>query len=125
MHPPMFRKINQSFDVRGKPVIFCWGDTIYNPTGMKIAPQLRVHEAVHSTQQGNDPETWWNHYIADPAFRLEQEIPAHRAEYRCVLGSGLNDGPVLEMLDRIAERLSSPLYGSLIDYEEARRLIAA
>ena len=123
MHPPMFRQINQAFNVRGKPVVFCFGDTIYNPQGILIPPAMALHEAVHSEQQGKDPGQWWTRYIADRTFRLDQELPAHRAEWRFYegLSSTVTDG----FLDLIAERLSSPLYGSLIGYYEARRLIAA
>jgi hypothetical protein len=121
MHPPMFRQINQAFNVRGKPVIFCFGDTIYNPTGMTISPALRVHEGVHSQQQDKDPFAWWNYYIDDPTFRLDQELPAHRAEWQFLRDSGSSETALVG----VATRLSSPLYGSLIDYEEARRLIAA
>lgn len=35
----------------GKNVIFCYGDTIYNPGGQVIPLQLLAHEAVHSIQQ--------------------------------------------------------------------------
>jgi hypothetical protein len=120
----MFRQINQRFDVRGKPVLFCFGDVIYNPTGIKIPPQLMVHEAVHSKQQGKDPFEWWRRYLVDNAFRLDQELPAHRAEWSFVRDV-LPDVEEEEMLHRIAWRLSSPLYGSMIGYEEARRQIAA
>lgn len=123
MHPPMFRQINQAFNVRGKPVLYCFGGTIYNPTGMTIPPQLRVHEAVHSEQQGDEPFGWWRRYIADKTFRLDQELPAHRAEWRWLDSDDSTFSQ--DALDGIAARLSSKLYGSLIDYEEARRLIAA
>jgi hypothetical protein len=128
INPPMFRQINQKFDVRGKPVLFCFGDTIYNPKGIKIPPQLMVHEGVHSGQQGNDPFEWWKRYIADATFRLDQELPAHRAEWQFLRDGWRSSIPVVEANDTlhlIAWRLSSPLYGSMIGYEEARRLIAA
>lgn len=124
MHPPMFRQINAAFRVRGKPVLFCWGDTIYNPAGITIHPSIRAHEAVHVQQQaGIDPELWWKRYIDDKGFRLDQEIPAHRAEYQWWVNC--SDEWDLSALDRVAARLCSPLYGSLIGHEEARRLLIA
>jgi hypothetical protein len=115
LFPPNYAAINRAFKVRGKPVIFCYGDTIYNPGRIKVPPRLHAHEEVHSRHQAmfGDPEVWWQRYIADPEFRLFEEIPAHRAEYRVAP----------ELLEEIATRLCSPLYGSLVDFEKARALV--
>lgn len=120
--PPMFAEINKRFNVRGKPVIFCWADTIFNPNNVKIGPELMAHESVHSTQQGTEPEVWWARYLIDDEFRLDQELPAHRAEFEFCRAH--YDGRALErMLHRIADRLASPLYGSMIEYADARQRI--
>lgn len=119
--PPNYREINAAFKVRGKPVIFCFGATIYNPCRIKVPPQLMVHEAVHSRQQGTGPESWWARYIADPAFRLEQEIEAHRAECRSLVETGM---PLAQAIDMVASRLAAPLYGGIVTYQDARTIIA-
>jgi hypothetical protein len=31
LFPPNYAAINRAFKVRGKPIIFCYGSTIYNP----------------------------------------------------------------------------------------------
>lgn len=116
--PPNFAAINRAFNVRGKPVIYCYGGTIHNPSRIDVTPELIAHEAVHSEYQGNDPKGWWEVYIDDPRFRLAQEIPAHAAEYRAFCDRGRTD-----MLDKIAERLASPMYGSIIALDEARRIL--
>ena len=118
--PPMYAEINKAFDVRGKPVIFSWGDRIYNPGRIKIPPELMVHEAVHGERQAGDPGSWWQQYIRDQDFRLAEEIPAHAAEFAHVVMSSDSAIAQERMLHRIAARLSSPLYGSMIDYYEAR-----
>ena len=59
LFPPNYRAINKAFSVRGKPVIFCYGDTIYNPTRITVTPSLVAHEGVHSRQQGEDPRGWF------------------------------------------------------------------
>lgn len=121
LFPPNYQRINKAFGVRGKPVIFAYG-AIYNPSKIKIPPQLLVHEAVHIERQGDDPERWWERYIEDPRFRLEEEIPAHVAEYRVMKPL---DGPGGDRwLNLIAERLASPLYGSLIGQAAARSILA-
>jgi hypothetical protein len=122
--PPMYAEINKKFNVRGKPVIFTFGETIYNPNNVKIGPELMAHEEVHAKQQHVDPEGWWRMYMADATFRLAEELPAHRAEFQAC--EAIYDGRALErMLHRIADRISSPLYGSIIEYDEARRAIAS
>lgn len=119
LFPPNYHDINRAFDVRGKPIIFAYGDTIYNPSRIKLPPQLIAHEAVHQARQGNNPRGWWERYIAEPAFRLDEEIPAHIAEYKVMA-----DRADCEIyLFRIAGRLASPLYGSLISAERARAVI--
>lgn len=129
--PPNFAEIDA--------VIFAWGATIYNPAGIKIDAPLRAHEAVHGERQREygGPAMWWRRYLAEPAFRLDEEIPAHQAEYRCFCSTlrALRVGEEPSVLpDRasrritlhhIAARLASDLYGRLIRYDDARRLIKA
>jgi hypothetical protein len=103
----------------GDGVMFCWGNTIYAPGRTSIADHFHAHEAVHSIQQGDAPGMWWLTYIGSPSFRLEQEIPAHRAEYqfRCN-GMGRRQRRIL--LRETAKKLTSPLYGSLISLGKAK-----
>jgi hypothetical protein len=127
--PPMFAEIDAAFHIAGKPVIFAFGDTIYNPLGGPVSPQLQAHEAVHGARQRDSGvEKWWRAYIDDPQFRLDEEIPAHQAEYRefCRNATNGNARNARRMaLHQIASRLASPLYGRLIRYDDARRLIKA
>lgn len=122
--PPNYAAINKKFNVRGKPVIFCLGATIFNPSNIEVGPLLLVHEQVHSDRQGADPMAWWDRYLEEPEFRFDEELPAHRAEYQ--EAARRYDGKALgTALHRMAIRLSSPLYGSMTTYDEARRAIAA
>lgn len=120
LFPPNYAAINRAFNVRGKGVIFTFGSVIYNPSRIEIPPALYAHEAVHSTRQRPSPESWWTRYIADPEFRLAEEIPAHRAEWRFHGGAG-----EWRALEQIARRLASPLYGNLVTVDKAMSLIAA
>lgn len=121
-YPPNFDAIDAAFRVRGKPVLYAYGDTIYNPCGATVTDALRVHEEVHGRQQAAYPlgvEGWWNSYIRDEVFRLAQEIEAHRAEYRHSCMGRSRDARRLHLRE-IAKRLSGRLYGNLITYEQAR-----
>lgn len=66
--------------------------------------------------------------MTEPEFRLAEEIPAHQVEYRAFCENHTN-GPGRNArrlaLHHVAARLSSPLYGRLVSYEAARRLIKA
>lgn len=125
-YPPLYDRIKKKFDVEGKQVFFCWGDTIYNPSGVDIPPQIHVHERRHSHQQSSDPESWWLKYIDDVDFRLNQEIDAHRDELQFVLSN-----PRYSRRDRraakitIPSRLCGPLYGGQIPMREAKRILMA
>src|SRR4051794_40352326 len=60
---------------------FCYGDTIYNPSGKELPQDIQLHESIHSKQQGDDPETWWNRYLIDIDFRRDQEIEAYGEQF--------------------------------------------
>ncbi len=57
-YPPLMDEIDAKFHVRGKPVIYAWGTTIYNPSNIDVPPQLIAHEAVHGQRQGRDVVGW-------------------------------------------------------------------
>jgi hypothetical protein len=122
--PPNYAAIAAAFQITGRSgLLFAYGDTIYNQDGIRIPPCLIEHERVHLARQCGIPEAWWERYIADPAFRLAEEIPAHRAEWITFC-----QGPTTRKLRRaafamIAGRLSSPIYGSLISVAKAREVI--
>lgn len=132
--PPLFDEIDRKFNVRGKPVIFAWGDTIFVPSGsLDISPQLKAHEEVHGGRQllfGDGSysdqrriELWWLRYIEDDAFRRQEEELAHIAEYRhlCEHAGGRNQRR--RHLSIVATKLSNPLYGPMMNRAQARRIL--
>lgn len=124
--PPNYDDIVAVFPfAKGKPVYFTYGDTIFNPAGVTISRSLMAHEEVHSARQQIDgPQQWWARYLLEPAFRLEEELAAHRCEY-AVATQGAGRGVRRSTLKLIAQRLAGPLYGKMISLDEAKRLIAA
>lgn len=120
--PPNFEDISEAFELSGKE-IFAFGNVIYNPTGKPISAVLKAHEQVHFEQQGDKPLAWWDRYITDEKFRLEQELEAHRVEYRmfCQMNKDRNKRNMY--LQRIAGRLSSKMYGELLLRAEAVKRI--
>lgn len=122
--PPNFEEIDRVFKVAGKQVFFCYGDTVFDPMGVGLTPSLIAHESVHSERQGSDPEDWWRRYLVDPRFRFDEELPAHRAEYRFICRETTHKGTRDHALWKIAGRLSGPLYGRMIKYGDAKAQIS-
>lgn len=122
-YPPNWSEIRAAFKSATQPgVIFCYGDTIYNPSGDELSDALLAHEAVHSHQQGNDPAGWWSRYIKDPPFRFEQELLAHQAEYRSLARDGSRHVR-RSVLKQLSVRLAGPLYGQCISRKRAAELL--
>lgn len=104
--------------------IFAYDHTIYNPGNGYLGPELMAHEEVHFGQQDDiGVEVWWQRFLDDPEFRLEQEIPAHKAEYDqfCRLNKDRNHRS--RFLTILSKRLAAPMYGGIITASQARRRI--
>ena len=120
--PPNIEEIRKVFPLTGEE-IFAYGNTIYNPSGITLSPELQAHEEVHAKQQAFDPRGWWDRYLIDPQFRLEQELEAHQVEYRTFCRNHKDRNLRNRYLMAIAKRLSGPVYGSIVSQKEARKLI--
>ena len=123
--PPNFEKILAVFPAAsGNKVLFCYGNKIYSPSGDPIPVWLVAHEEVHCLQQGDDVEGWWDKYLADPAFRFTQELPAHRHEWRVwLMTAHRSRGDRRLMMAAIASRLAGPLYGRMVNSSSAKAMI--
>lgn len=88
----MLAEIERVFPNRPASVIYAFGDTLYNPSGLPLPPAIIAHESVHghrqlamgprpdSTTQYSGPEVWWRRYLEDVQFRFDEEVYAHAAE---------------------------------------------
>jgi hypothetical protein len=116
--PPNWNELAKHFPIKGKRgIVYAYGDTLYNPSGIIIPPWIIKHEYVHMERQqdeGMNPVNWWDEYIQYLDFRLKEEILAHQAEWQAY------SGPYRDhYLGSMAERLSGPLYDYMIDYNSA------
>lgn len=125
--PPFYEKIAQTFPaIQDKRVIFTFGMTIYNPTKAFIPPQLYAHEAVHCERQGPDDYSvlaWWEQYLKDSAFRFEEELPAHQAEYAAFCKRHTDRNRRAVELTNIATKLAGPVYGNMLTLRQAQSAI--
>jgi hypothetical protein len=126
-YPPNYKDIVDKLGTPPDYVIYCYGDTIYNPSGKEITPDFEIHEEVHSKQQGGAPELWWDKYLTDSEFRLNQEIEAYGTQYQfaCKLIDEIRGGAKMKkwMLESMARALSGKEYGGIIGYNQAETAI--
>lgn len=121
-YPPNIDAIAKVFGRNNlQHAVFTYGNTVYSPSGTKLPPHLVEHEHTHVEQQ-TDPEAWWSRYLADPQFRLEQELEAYRAQYKFIVNN-LNRAERRRLVKKISKDLASPLYGNIISSREAEELI--
>lgn len=120
--PPNYKEIEKAFHPASNTV-FTYGNTIYSPHfHFQLPDDLIFHEEVHSKEQGINPHFWWEKYILNKEFRLQQEVKAYRRQYRhYLLHHDRNDAYFF--LNRIAMDLAGSNYGDMIKYQEALKLI--
>jgi hypothetical protein len=120
--PPNYAEIKPRFNPPAGTV-FAYGDTIYSPHAATLPADLIAHEEVHFAQQrrAGGPDVWWQRYIADASFRLEQEVEAYRTQY--ALFATLPRPERRRRLAHICKTLASGMYGSIVTKEQARRLL--
>jgi hypothetical protein len=122
--PPNWDELNAVFNLEAKRgLLFTYGDTVFNPDGVAISPAIMAHEEVHKDQQGNDIEGWWQRYIVDINFRLNQELEAHRREWKVYKQMVKDRNYRSAYLSYISSRLASSLYGNVVTSKDAKQLI--
>jgi hypothetical protein len=117
--PPNYDLIRVAFPGLPPHTRFCYGDTIYNPSGEPIPADIEYHESIHSKRQGSMPDLWWNRYLTEPSFRLEEELLAYRAQYQYARNAGVRGAMLDWLLDALARALSTG-YGLELSHGEAR-----
>lgn len=104
-------------------VIYTYGDTIYNPGGHDLPDHLIAHEETHTEQQGADPDAWWDRYLQDPYFRIEQETAAYARQFAHICRRVRDRNQRHKILLDLAQILAGPVYGSVISPGAALRAI--
>ena len=122
-NPPNIDLILASDLKPNEDTVFCYGKTIYNPSGNKILPDIEHHEEVHSKQQKGNIDGWYYKYITDKEFRLKQELEAYGSQYKFLKGLVPDKKLLKWRLEKMAEALSSESYGNLLSYGEAESKI--
>lgn len=97
-------------------ICYTYGPICFSPR--ELTRDLVVHESVHTEQQGDNPDAWWDRYGDDPEFRYAQELEAYRAQYKYILGV-TNRQTAFNCAKRFASDMSAPMYGKMCTYNQA------
>jgi len=123
--PPNYEEIIKYFPwvAKRENVIFTYDGILYVPSGNKISLDLMAHEETHVKQQKEmGVKEWWDLYYIDPEFRLTQELEAYTNQYKYGV-ENYNRHYRRQLLKKVIEDLSGPLYGHIISKDKAKELI--
>lgn len=126
--PPewIWERAHKMFKIDDDLTTYAYGDTIFNPAGLRLPIELVAHEEVHGLQQRNTEggaEGWWIRYFNDPVFRAAQEAEAYGRQYAvlCMRVKDRNQRAIY--LHQLAELLSSGMYGVNVSTSDAKKAI--
>ena len=116
--PPILDKLLKAGLKPRETTVFAYGDTLYNPSGVPIPPDILVHEQAHIRQQ-KDNKDFLDKYLNDKEYRLKVEVEAFREQYKFVCEMLKDRNYRAKCLHSLAQQLSSEVYGKIINYSEA------
>lgn len=107
--------------------VFTYADTCYSPSGVTdLSADLIRHEETHSEQQYHDTthaRVWWQRWIMDPEWRVEQEAEAYAEQYKFLCGRHKDRNVRAQYLHGLATQLAGPMYGNAIKHRDAMKKI--
>ena len=127
-YPPCYEAVHKELPLANpKTSAFTYGNKIYVPEQKtdQIGATVLQHETQHSEQQDKigSPEAWWEKWIADKEFRLEQEGEAYARQYWFFCANKKDRNARARMLHHLCANMSGDMYGRMCSYEEAKKII--
>ena len=121
--PPIYNKIKKVFKVNwNQGIAIAYGDTVYSK--YDLPEDLKIHEQVHlDSQELYGVEEWWKMYLNNIAFRLRQEIDAHKAQVQYLKFKEVDIKYRNWKLEQIPKDLSGPMYGNILTLQEAKDIL--
>jgi nucleosome binding factor SPN SPT16 subunit len=126
--PAIYDRLKERFKTIDweKGLAIVWGDKIY--TKYKLPNHVLAHELVHVRQQldfEGGVSAWWDEYLTNDQFRLEQELEAYVTQVRYIREhtEESNRNWRRQIIDQLAEDLSSSMYGNLISKGKAKEIL--
>lgn len=122
---PNLEELKKTFKVDENNLIISYGDRIF-VKGKRLSPDLLVHELTHCDRQGFKEDTakrWWERYMREVQFRLEEEVIAYKNQYEYCLKVYKDRNKQAKILWSLAGHLAGSQYGNLISHSDAMLLI--
>jgi hypothetical protein len=114
---PLLEKYKKYFAINDG-IVFAYDGKIYSNNPLPDC--LIVHEKVHLRQQEEmGVDKWVERYLDDVEFRLQMEVEAYREQLKSIH----NNSKKRMWKKKSARDLSSPIYGSIVSYDEVMRLL--
>ena len=131
--PPVYDMIINAGMKPTLSTVYTYGDTIYVPRGsLNLEDHLIEHEQTHSVQQMlykdpsnlmEGPDAWWSRYVDDVYFRIDQEAEAYGHQFTFICKRVKDRNMRNKILIDLGRFLASPIYGSVVTQDTARRMI--
>jgi hypothetical protein len=120
--PPNWQRIADTFPVDWNSIIIAYYPNIH--CGVEVSNQKQAHEEIHlSRQRDLGVDLWWEYYLTNPSFRLNEELEAYKVEVEWVKENIATRNQRRFLLDKIYSDLSGSVYGFICSYEEAKRML--
>lgn len=122
---PNLSILKDKFGISEEDTIVAYGDVIYTPK-KGLSHDLIVHELVHCERQKYSKEgsdRWWELYMSDEAFRLQEELIAYQQQYKYCCKVYKDKNRRVEIAHAMASELSSSRYGKMVSYSDAFKKI--
>ena len=117
---PLINLVSKTFEIDDH-TIFTYGNTVY--FNRDLSYDLVAHEIIHVFQQTEmGAKKWWKKYLEDKDFRMKEELEAYKRQYLVMKRN--DDVKAAFLLDSISSDLSGKLYGEIVSFEEAKKLIS-
>jgi hypothetical protein len=116
---PILERYKAAFDITDRTII-AYDKVIY--CNEQLPFHLEIHERRHLIRQEKQGvDEWVEKYINDKDFRLKEELIAYKEQCASIPDRNLRE----KLRIMCAKDLSSPLYGSIISFQEALKLLHA
>lgn len=122
--PPIYERLKARFGVSwDKGIAITYGDTVYSK--YPIDKILASHEEVHVWQQAQmGVEEWWNLYLNNDNFRLNQEVQAYKRQIEAIKTFIKDKNQAFLAIRKIYLDLSSDMYGNICNFDQAKQLLS-
>jgi hypothetical protein len=117
--PAIYETLQKQFGIVWESgVVITYGDTCY--CVHNISQDVMAHEEVHMHRQlAMGVEKWWDRYLKDPEFRVQEELEAYRKQYIFIKKNSRDRRVIFNESMRLARDLSSSMYGGVCTFQQA------